>query len=280
MKVGELVEKYKLLKKLSKCVWKVEHSTTNNTFVMKVFYKNDEHGFNTELAYNKSICDKIIFAPRSAYYGAIIMTLFPETLHTFIIKIHKALAAEKKTPKLIEIADICTCKLRAAMEKMHIENCMHLDIKPDNIVLTESAENILNGADYDVQFIDYEFADKIRTGHTMLLGTNAYSAPEILMCEKYTHACDIWSLGCCIYELYADERLADYDVSSAVLDEIEKMLGPISSKYILSKFRTNRIRKQPNYLLNRLQDCGYKPEDAKKIETTLATMLRYKKRTL
>lgn len=38
-----------------------------------------------------------------------------------------------------------------------------------------------------------------------LLGTIAFMAPEALRGEDYGHACDIWSLGCCIIEMATTE---------------------------------------------------------------------------
>lgn len=276
MKIGKIIKNYKLVEKISSCIWKVECLTRNEMFVMKIFYKGDERCCSNEIKFNKTIRDKIMFPKRSSMYCAIVMILYPETLHTFIKKLHAF-----DTDVTLEIANVCTNKLISSLQKLHLEDrVMHLDIKPDNIVLTECAENIiLRNASYEIEFIDFEFSHTMHAGQSLQMGTTSYSAPEVLMCEKYNHESDIWSLGCCIYELYTDERLTDYSSACAVLDEIEKLIGPSKIKCEYNKYRIRRIKKRPRHLLKRLCRKWHKC-DAKKIATILKPMLRYKKRTI
>ena len=38
-------------------------------------------------------------------------------------------------------------------------------------------------------------------------GTIAFMAPEVLRGESYGRSCDIWSVGCCVYEVSYTLRL-------------------------------------------------------------------------
>ena len=42
------------------------------------------------------------------------------------------------------------------------------------------------------------------------IGTPNYLSPEAFCGMKYTFASDIWSLGCCLYELITFEKPFDY----------------------------------------------------------------------
>ena len=54
-----------------------------------------------------------------------------------------------------------------------------------------------------LKIADFGFAKQssIETFLKTLVGTPSYMAPQILKEEKYTHKCDIWSLGVMTYEM-------------------------------------------------------------------------------
>lgn len=73
---------------------------------------------------------------------------------------------------------------------------IHRDIKPDNIFLA-------NG---NFKLGDFGLAKSLNTEiefATTCVGTPYYMSPEVLLDKPYSPLCDIWSLGCVIYELCA-----------------------------------------------------------------------------
>ncbi|XP_043708490.1 serine/threonine-protein kinase PRP4 homolog, partial [Telopea speciosissima] len=84
----------------------------------------------------------------------------------------------------------------------HLRNCgvLHCDIKPDNMLVNET-KNVLKLCDLGNAI----FAGKNEI--TPYLVSRFYRAPEIILGLPYDHRMDIWSVGCCLYELYLGKVL-------------------------------------------------------------------------
>lgn len=84
----------------------------------------------------------------------------------------------------------------------HLRNChvLHCDIKPDNMLVNES-KTVLKLCDFG----NAMFAGKNEI--TPYLVSRFYRAPEIILGLSYDHPMDIWSVGCCLYELYSGKVL-------------------------------------------------------------------------
>lgn len=81
------------------------------------------------------------------------------------------------------------------LEYLHKNKILYRDLKPENILL-DSAGN--------VKLCDFGVSKSLSTeDKTMsLIGTAQYMAPEqVFMKEGYDFSVDIWSFGCCLYEL-------------------------------------------------------------------------------
>jgi predicted Ser/Thr protein kinase len=87
-------------------------------------------------------------------------------------------------------------QLANALAHIHERNLVHLDIKPQNIMITDSGE---------VKIIDFGLAQppgaRIESGGGMAFGTVAYLAPEQARGDAVGFETDVYSLGCVVYEL-------------------------------------------------------------------------------
>ncbi|MDG5816322.1 protein kinase [Chitinispirillales bacterium ANBcel5] len=83
----------------------------------------------------------------------------------------------------------------------HYEGVIHRDIKPANILIAS------NGT---VKLADFGIARpnevSIHTTRSKLIGTFAYLSPEQFSKDKLDSRCDIYSLGCVLYELIAGKK--------------------------------------------------------------------------
>lgn len=83
----------------------------------------------------------------------------------------------------------------SALGVVHDRGFMHLDIKPENVLLTR------NGS---LRLIDFDLAQPIPNPPRKLdknPGTPAYMAPEQLLREPVDHRADIWAWGVSAFEL-------------------------------------------------------------------------------
>lgn len=99
-----------------------------------------------------------------------------------------------------------------ALEHMHGSGYMHLDYKPENILVTQNAS---------VRLIDFDLAQPIPEKPTRFTrknpGTPAYMPPEQLQGEPLSHHVDIWSFGVMAYELLTSHKPFPGENASEIL---------------------------------------------------------------
>uniref|UniRef100_A0A6G6ACX4 Serine/threonine protein kinase n=1 Tax=Borely moumouvirus TaxID=2712067 RepID=A0A6G6ACX4_9VIRU len=83
---------------------------------------------------------------------------------------------------------------------LHMNNIIHFDIKPDNIMLKDNACKII-----DFGTSEYIFEEYIYTNHTKC--TTTHRSPEAFNKKKLNISCDIWSFGIIIYELLTNSLI-------------------------------------------------------------------------
>ncbi|XP_042576416.1 serine/threonine kinase 17a like [Cyprinus carpio] len=84
---------------------------------------------------------------------------------------------------------------------LHQNNIVHLDLKPQNILLT-SAQPL-----GDIRIVDFGLSRRVDIVSEVreILGTPEYVAPEVLDYEPISTATDMWSIGVLIYMMLTGE---------------------------------------------------------------------------
>ena len=101
-----------------------------------------------------------------------------------------------------------------ALEYAHQHKMIHRDVKPSNILLTDSGEVMLT--DFGIaKMLEVDDGNTL-TGTGMGLGTPEYMAPE-QWTGQFTPAVDIYALGVVLYELVTGRKPYSADTPAAVL---------------------------------------------------------------
>ncbi|CEF61736.1 Cyclin-dependent kinase-like 1 [Strongyloides ratti] len=116
-------------------------------------------------------------------------------------------------------------QLCLAIKYCHKHNCMHRDVKPENILLTSNDV---------VKLADFGFARVVNTNdlYTDYVATRWYRCPELLVGDiEYGISVDIWAIGCVLAEMVTGDAIwpGRSDVDQLFL--IIQTLGPLLPRY-------------------------------------------------
>jgi NIMA (never in mitosis gene a)-related kinase len=102
----------------------------------------------------------------------------------------------KQNKKLIDEAVIWRVAIQAlkGINCLHQMNILHRDIKSANIFFSKD-QSTIKLADMNVSIVSANGMARTQTG------TPYYASPEVWMEKPYSSKCDIWSLGCVLYEM-------------------------------------------------------------------------------
>jgi serine/threonine protein kinase len=104
-------------------------------------------------------------------------------------------------PVLLENVAQILIDMAEGLEHMHENGFMHLDFKPENVLVTRNAS---------VRLVDFDLAqpipEKPKKPSKKNPGTPAYMAPEQLLGEPISHRVDIFSYGVAAYELLTNQK--------------------------------------------------------------------------
>ncbi|KAL3831373.1 hypothetical protein ACJMK2_023126 [Sinanodonta woodiana] len=138
---------------------------------------------------------------------------------------------------------------------LHEKNIVHLDLKPQNILLTRPFPC------GDIKLCDLGFACLVNTGEDIrdIIGTPDYVAPEVLNYEPLGLYTDMWSLGVLTYVMLTacspfagnDQQETFLNISQVNLDFPEDLFGDLSqecqdfiSKLLSKNFKNRMTAKQ------------------------------------
>ncbi|KZC12079.1 Serine/threonine-protein kinase PRP4 like protein, partial [Dufourea novaeangliae] len=118
-----------------------------------------------------------------------------------------------------------TQQLFLALKLLKRANILHADIKPDNILVSES-KLVLKLCDFGSASHAHE------NEMTPYLVSRFYRAPEIILGIPYDFGIDMWSVGCTIYELYTGKIMFSGKTNNQMLKFFMDLKGKMPNKLI------------------------------------------------
>lgn len=112
-------------------------------------------------------------------------------------------------------------QLMLGVNEIHSNDILHLDLKPDNILLID---NVVKIADFGMSRPNWCHIPASERKHTKI--SLDYRPPEILARKPYDDTSDLWSVGCIFYYLLRKERLF-YGSEEEIEEEI-KTFDPVT----------------------------------------------------
>ncbi|XP_012537401.1 dual specificity protein kinase CLK2 isoform X5 [Monomorium pharaonis] len=129
-----------------------------------------------------------------------------------------------------------------AVKFLHDNKLTHTDLKPENILFVDSDyDSTYNSKKLflfkrrdmrrvkrtDIRLIDFGSATFDHEHHSTIVSTRHYRAPEVILELGWSQPCDVWSIGCILFELYLGNTLFQTHDNREHLAMMERILGTI-----------------------------------------------------
>ncbi|XP_074094091.1 CDC like kinase darkener of apricot isoform X2 [Cotesia typhae] len=124
-----------------------------------------------------------------------------------------------------------------AVKFLHDNKLTHTDLKPENILFVDSEyevtynnkkrRDVRRVKRTDIRLIDFGSATFDHEHHSTIVSTRHYRAPEVILELGWSQPCDVWSIGCILFELYLGITLFQTHDNREHLAMMERILGTI-----------------------------------------------------
>ncbi|XP_077285650.1 cyclin-dependent kinase-like 1 [Arctopsyche grandis] len=229
---SRLMERYEKISKLGEgsygLVYKCKNRDTGEIVAIKKFVENEDDPLIRKIALREIRMLKNLKHPNLVNLIEVfrrkrkLHLVFEFCDHTVLHELEKY---PQGCPELL--TKQITWQTLQGVAYCHQHNCIHRDVKPENILLT--AQGV-------VKLCDFGFARMISPGenYTDYVATRWYRAPELLVGDTmYSTPVDVWAIGCVFAELISGEALWPGKSDMDQLYLIRRTLGDLLARHML-----------------------------------------------
>ncbi|QDT02530.1 Serine/threonine-protein kinase PknH [Rubripirellula lacrimiformis] len=199
-------------------VWEAIEENTQDRYALKVLRESKADKSETALLKHEYTVAKDLSSPRiikvheyreESGRPMLVMELFSE--------LNMKQALRRGPESLAFMLDKIVEQAAEGLYYMHTKNWIHLDIKPDNFLVSR---------DGVVKLIDFTISQKKKTGLSKLFhsekvarGTRSYMAPEQIRRKVCDERTDVYAFGCVLYELVTGKAPYTGDTPNDLLNK-------------------------------------------------------------
>uniref|UniRef100_A0A2M3ZGQ4 Putative lammer dual specificity kinase n=1 Tax=Anopheles braziliensis TaxID=58242 RepID=A0A2M3ZGQ4_9DIPT len=243
-----LHNRYKLLSTLGEGTFgrvvKAKDTGRDHTIALKIIRNVEKYRKAAKLEIN--VLEEIIAKdPAGRYLCIRMLDWFDYHGHICIafemlgLSVYDFLKDNKYEPFPLEHVRHMSYQLCYAVNFLHSIKLTHTDLKPENILFLDSEyTTVVSNASRknrevrhvnctDIRLIDFGNAIFDHEYHSTIVSTRHYRAPEVILELGWEQPCDVWSIGCIMYELYLGITLFQTHDNREHLAMMERILGPI-----------------------------------------------------
>lgn len=171
-------------------------------------------------------------------------------------------------------------QLLKALEYMHGVSVVHMDLKPENIVLKDTITK-------EIKLIDFGLSRKLEANVELreLTGTPEFVAPEVVNFDPLTCAVDMWSVGVITYVMISgnspfmgdspQETLSNVSMGAYDFEEFGEDASDISKDFINSLLRVKPRRRMT--AIQSLNHPWIEPRNENEIESRRRSRINMEK---
>ncbi|KAL7024560.1 hypothetical protein ACKWTF_013107 [Chironomus riparius] len=243
---GDMIQnRYKILATLGEGTFgrvvKVKDSESDQTMALKVIKNVEKYREAAKLEINA--LEKLAEKNATEHLCVKILDWFDYHGHYCIafemlgLSVFDFLRENNYEPYPMDTVRHISYQLCYAVKFLHENKLTHTDLKPENILFMSSDystsfharknREIRRVKNTDIRLIDFGSATFDHEHHSTIVSTRHYRAPEVILELGWAQPCDVWSIGCIMFELYLGITLFQTHDNREHLAMMERILGTI-----------------------------------------------------